>query len=42
VPGQFATKLGLELLGVGGVVWLLAVGVFGVRRRPWIDACQFW
>jgi hypothetical protein len=36
VPGQSATALGLELLGVGGVVWLFAVGVFGVRR-PAVD-----
>jgi hypothetical protein len=36
VPSQSPTALGLELLGVGGVVWLFAVGVFSVRR-PALD-----
>jgi hypothetical protein len=34
VPGQSPRTLGVELLGVGGVVWLFAVGVFSVRRPP--------
>jgi hypothetical protein len=32
VPGQSPTTLGVELLCLGGAVWLFATGVFTVRR----------
>jgi hypothetical protein len=36
VPGQSPTTFAVELLSVGGAVWLFATGVFTVRR-PAID-----
>jgi hypothetical protein len=36
VPGQSSAALGVELLGVGGGAWLLATGVYTVRR-PALD-----
>jgi hypothetical protein len=36
VPGQSSAALGVELLGVGGAVWLFAIGVYTVRR-PAVD-----
>jgi modulator of FtsH protease len=38
-PGQSSTTLGVQLLGVGGAVWLFATGVF-TFRRPAIDYRQ--
>jgi hypothetical protein len=36
VPGQSPTTFAVELLSVGGAVWLFATGMFTVRR-PAID-----
>jgi hypothetical protein len=39
VPGQSSTTLAVELLCLGGAVWLFAIGVFTVRR-PAVDQSQ--
>jgi hypothetical protein len=42
VPARPPTILGVELLGVGGVVWLFATGCSPCGGRPSTSRCRCW